>query len=308
MSNVVGVILAAGVGKRMAPLNSELLKPLLPVGDKRLIEHQLDVFDELGINEVIVVVSGGSKLTEYLSANSPTLDLTFVEQKEHHGIAHALSQTEDYVAGPFLLFLGDIYLRFNDMQRLQKVVKQESASYLVARKEDDVAAIRKNYAIVLDEDEKVRRVIEKPNHPPTNLKGCGLYFFTPGIFDAIRRTPKDHMRNEYELTTAIQVFIDDGFPVYPLEAVDWDFNITHPKDLLECNLRWLSSTGRESFLGVESEINPKARIINSVISSNVIVEHPIEVKDSLILPETRVSINDDIERKIISKDNVVDCG
>jgi len=308
MGNVVGVILAAGEGKRMAPLNSGLLKPLLPVGDKRLIEHQLDVFDEIGITEAIVVVSGRNKLAEYLSANPHSLDVTFVEQKEPQGIAHALSQTEDYVAGPFLLFLGDIYLRFNDMQRLREVVKQESTSYLIAKKEDDVAAIRKNYAIVLDDDGKVRRVIEKPQHPPTKLKGCGVYYFTPEVFDAIRRTPKDQMRNEYELTTAIQVFIEDGFPVYPLEAVDWDFNLTYPKDLLECNLKWLSTTSRESFIGMESRINPKARIINSVISSNVIVEHPIEVKDSLILPETRVSLKDDVERKIIFKDNVVECG
>ena len=231
MSGFVGVILAAGEGKRMAPLNAEFPKPLLPVGDMSLIRHQLRLFDDMGVKKCVVVVSESEKLKEHISKLNHSFDVTFIEQKDRFGIAHALSLVEDQVADPFLLFLGDIYLQFSDNESLKKAVSQDSCSYLIARKDGDLDAIRKNFAIIVDDDGCVKRVIEKPKHPPTNLKGCGLYFFTPEIFDAIRRTPKDQMRNEYELTTAIQVFLEDGYPVYPLEVVDWDINITFPRDL-----------------------------------------------------------------------------
>ena len=56
-------------------------------------------------------------------------------------------------------------------------------------------------------------MIEKPRYIDNDLKGCGLYLFDLPVFDAIRRTPKTAMRDEYEITAAIQIVIDDGLPV-----------------------------------------------------------------------------------------------
>ena len=54
-------------------------------------------------------------------------------------------------------------------------------------------------------------MIEKPRYVDSQLKGCGLYVFDPHIFDAIRRTPRTAMRDEYEITDSIQILINDGY-------------------------------------------------------------------------------------------------
>ena len=68
----------------------------------------------------------------------------------------------------------------------------------------------------------MRRVIEKPLRVPNSLKGCGIYLFDQRIFEAVRRTPRTAMRDEYELTDSIQILIDYGYPVRTANVVDWD--------------------------------------------------------------------------------------
>ena len=83
---------------------------------------------------------------------------------------------------------------------------------------------------------RVRRVIEKPRYVDSQLKGCGLYVFDPHIFDAIRRTPRTAMRDEYEITDSIQILINDGYVTHHHPIVERDLNLTKPADLLTINL------------------------------------------------------------------------
>ena len=60
--------------------------------------------------------------------------------------------------------------------------------------------------------------------------------FDPHIFDAIRRTPRTAMRDEYEITDSIQILINDGYVVHHHPIVERDLNLTKPEDLLTINL------------------------------------------------------------------------
>ena len=90
------------------------------------------------------------------------------------------------------------------------------------KREPDLQAIKRNFIVMTEPDGKVTRVIEKPRHPRTDLKGCGIYLFDPAFFDAVRRTPRTAMRNEYEITDSIQIFIDDGYRVVGINLYDDD--------------------------------------------------------------------------------------
>ena len=76
---------------------------------------------------------------------------------------------------------------------------QGEGAVLAVKDEPDPAAIRKNFAVIQDERQRVTRVIEKPRASPNRLKGVGLYLFDLTVFDAIRRTPRTAMRDEYEI-------------------------------------------------------------------------------------------------------------
>ena len=118
---IVGVILAAGKGSRIKPLNFEFPKPLLPVCNKPIIQYQIEEMKSLGINEVYIVVGHlGGKIKKYFGNGKKLgVNITYVKQKERLGIAHAVGQLEPYIKDPFLLFLGDIFYHPGHFQKYQ---------------------------------------------------------------------------------------------------------------------------------------------------------------------------------------------
>ena len=112
---------------------------------------------------------------------------------------------------------------------------------------------------------RVAKVIEKPRYVNSQLKGCGLYVFDPHIFDAIRRTPRTAMRDEYEITDSIQILINDGYVVHHHPIVERDLNLTKPDDLLTINLIELGRAGLTSLVDGTAVVPAGATIEHSVI-------------------------------------------
>src|SRR5262249_47254975 len=153
--------------------------------------------------------------------------LRYVEQGATLGIAHAVSRLEQYVSRPFFLFLGDIFFETSGLEAMAHALEPGKCDgALAVKQEPDPDAIKRNFVVHLGRSDFVTRVIEKPRYPRTTLKGCGLYLLDVTFFDAVRRTPRSAMRDEYEITDAIQIFIDDGFRVRALEVVKEDLNLT----------------------------------------------------------------------------------
>lgn len=305
-----GVILAAGVGARIQPLSFDTPKPLLPICNKPIMQHQIEELRALGIRDFFVVVGHLKEriIETFGDGFSLGVNITYVEQKAPLGIAHAVAQLEPHVDRPFVMYLGDIFLVLHDLeQTLQSFLTSRAGAVLSARREDNPELIKRNFAVVVDEYDRVTRVIEKPRHAKTNLKGCGLYIFDLALFDAIRRTPRTAMRDEYEITTAVQIMIDDGHPTYCAEIVDWDMNVTYPQDLVVCNLRRLLSHPESSCLGREVLLHPQARIENSVLGDGVVVENAIRIMDSVILPNSVVSAHQDLRSVLITPRDVFQC-
>jgi len=307
---LVGVILAAGKGSRIQPLNLYVPKPLLPVCNKPIIQYQLEDMRKIGVREVIIVV--GHLKEEIISyfgdGSSLGLQIRYVEQQKTLGIAHAVAQLENEVDSPFILFLGDIFLVPRDLQVMERTFwERRAGAVLAVKREENPEYIRRNFAVILHASGTVTRVIEKPRYLTNNLKGCGVYIFDLAIFDAIRRTPRTAQRDEYEITNSIQILIDDGYPVYPAEVIDWDMNITFACDLLECNRSQLKRLGKSCLIGRNAVIHPGATIQGSVLGDNVIVEKPIFIKDSLVFSDVRITAEHDIAHKLLTPDVVVDC-
>jgi dTDP-glucose pyrophosphorylase len=143
----------------------------------------------------------------------------------------------------------------------------------------------------------VTRVIEKPRHPPTRLKGTGVYLFDVAFFDAIRRTPRSALRDEYELTDAIQIFIDDGHRVGVAEVVTEDVNLTVPRDLWALNLRELDRSGQALYVDPSAQVDPGAALTRSVIGPGAVIG-AVRVVDSVVFAGARVEA--DAVRSIVT--------
>ncbi len=306
-----GAILAGGRGTRMFPISDRYPKPLLPVGNRPLIEHQLELMRGLGIQDVFILIGhkGFEIPLAFGDGSRFGLRIRYVEQTQVLGIAHAVGHLEPHVDRPFLLFLGDIYFVPNDLGQMLTMFEQQGGGAVLAVKDEpDPAAIRKNYSVIQDERGHVTRVIEKPRASPNRLKGVGLYLFDLTVFDAIRRTPRTAMRDEYEITDTIQVMIDLGLVVRTANSVLNDVNVTMPADLLHCNLLDLRKYPNELLIGEGTQVYSGAKLERCVLGSNVTIRHPIHLRDTVVFDDTIVEAETDFERFIIMPDAVLDCG
>jgi len=307
-SRYVGAILAAGRGTRMAPFSDSYPKPILPICNRPLIEHQIEIMKSVGITDIVILVGHkGYEIARVLgNGDALGVSLRYVEQTGMLGIAHAAGRLEPHLDRPFLLFLGDIFFLPADLGAMFARFEEQGGGAVLATREDDPAAIRRNFAITVSPDGFVTRVIEKPRHTPNRLKGVGLYLFDLPVFDAIRRTPRTAMRDEYEITESIQVLIDDGYPVRTANAVSEDVNVTTPADLLRCNLLQARLTPDRAVLDAGG-VHADAHLQNCVVGRDVVVSHPIRIANSVLLSGSRVDSRKGFENFIVTPDCAVDC-
>ncbi len=312
-TDLMGVILAAGKGTRMLPFSTHFPKPILPVLGKPLLVYQIEMLKDLGIQDVVVVIGHlGHEVVASLGDGSKFgVRIQYVEQEETLGIAHAVSRLEQLVDRPFFLFLGDIFFEFHDGQDLRSMVERfqsdrDVSGVLAVRQEPDLEAIKRNF-IVMSEGERVVRVIEKPRHPKVDVKGCGIYMFDNTFFDSVRRTPRTAMRDEYEITDSIQIFIDDGYRVEAADIIQRDLNLSYPKDLLDLNLHLLKESGEPNFLGSDVELHADADLQNCVVMDGAQINSGIKMRECLVFPGTRVDGHRDLDQMIFTADTEIHC-
>lgn len=307
----VGVILAGGRGTRMFPFSEGYPKPLLPVCNKPLIVHQIELLRSLGITSIYVLIGHkGFQISMALGDGSAFgVRIRYVEQEATLGIAHAVGRMETHVDRPFLLFLGDIFFVPGDLQQMLRVFREQGSggAVLAVKDEPDADAIRKNYTVSISEHGFVKRVVEKPRYTTSRLKGVGLYLFDLSVFDAIRRTPRTAMRDEYEITDSIQVMIDDGVPVRVSESIVDDINVTTPVDLLRCNLLAAEALTQQELIGANSTVHADAQLERCIIGSNAVIKNPISIRNSVVFDDTLVETTEGFDGFVLTPDAVVNC-
>ena len=305
-----GVILAAGGGTRMQPFSNHYPKPLLPILNVPLIQYQIRFLTDLGARRIIIVIGHlGHEIAQALGRETADgIPLEYVEQTDSLGIAHAVAQVEESVSGPFVLLLGDIFFEpAADVDPIAIIRKHGADGFLSVQNEPDPAAIRRNFAVYMNDDGVVHRVIEKQRFPKTTWKGSGLAILDQSFFDALRRTPRTAGRNEYELIDAIQIYIDDGAKVIGGEAFGWDLNLTFPYDLLAANILALSHQGQAALVSPDSNVHPECQLHQCVIGPNVEITEPITIERSLVFDGATVPVHEPLDRVVVTPDKVVDC-
>lgn len=305
---VQGVILAAGHGSRMGPFGEAVPKPIAPICNRPLLAYQLDYLRGAGIVDVTIVIGHlGHHIINALGDGSDFgVRIRYVEQVERLGLAHAVGQLEPIIDRPFVLMLGDIFFEMSGLEpMLERFRETKAAAVLAVKEETDHAAIRRNFAVLQHEDGSVRRVIEKPRTVPNNLKGCGIYLFDERIFEAVRRTPRTAMRDEYELTDSIQILIDYEYPVHVSPIVDWDINLTFIGDLIRCCRHELKKRGIERLVEEGSDVHRDAVLNETVIGAGVRITAPVRLQRCVVLDGVTLDEAGDYADAVITPDGVL---
>ena len=197
-----GIILHGGHGTRLRPLTHTGPKQLLPIANKPMSQFCLEAIAETGINEIAIIIGGigSNKVREYYGNGEKFgVKITYIEQDEPKGIAHAIKLSQEFVNGEkFLVFLGDNIIQKSITEFVKNFKNSDYDATILLCEVDNPS----RFGIADVSDGKILKITEKPKNPNSNLAVTGIYLLTPKIFEIIDNL-KPSWRNELEITDAL---------------------------------------------------------------------------------------------------------
>lgn len=236
------------------------------------------------------------------------VDITYVEQEgQLLGSAHSLTQVAPYINGTFLLVLGDYYFVTSEVERLVTRAEKTGSSVMAVKREKDRQALCEACVVEAEDDGRIIHIHEKPRFPSTDIKGCGLYAFQPEIFNAVYKTPRTALRDEYEITLSIELFIQDGNVVFAEDIIEWDANLTRPTDVLRCNLAALDYLDRPYLIGRDTCVAAGSEIQKAVIGNSVTIAGQVMLHKAAVFDGSRIDVEGLYENVIITPTAIFPC-
>ena len=251
------LVLAAGEGTRLRPLTSNIPKPLIVVAGKPFLSHVFHALSSAGVKDIELLVGWkANRIKEYYGDGyREGIRIHYLEQRERMGTAHAIGVAEQAMTSPFICVNGDVVIAESDVKEMLAVHEKRKSTVMGTVTVKDP----RRFGVAETTGGKLRRIIEKPQTPPTDLINAGIFVFNLEIFKEIRQTEKSQ-RGEYEITDTLnRMARSEDILIHKLQG-EW-IDVGRPWDLLKANEILMSRTkGR-----IEGTVEEGAHIIGEVV-------------------------------------------
>ncbi len=229
-----GIILAGGLGTRLAPLTQITNKHLLPVYDKPMILYPLETLRRSGIVDIMVVCGreyAGHFMQFLGSGKEYGVTLSYgVQDINNGGIADALSYAKDFAGGDSVaVILGDNIFE-GDFKKEVAAFKGGAALFFKQVSDPE----RFGVPVFSADKKRILRVEEKPKKPKSRYAQTGFYLFDASIFSVIT-TITPSARGELEMTDAINAYVHKGTASFSFVKGAWLDAGTFPSLLRAAN-------------------------------------------------------------------------
>lgn len=202
------IIMAGGRGERLKPLTDKIPKPLLLVGEKPIIEYNIDRLNTYGIDDIWISVRYlGEQIQDYFKdGSSKALRISYIWESEPLGTAGALSLVDGFIHDHILMMNSDLLTNI-DFEELYLFFEEQEADFVVAC---IPYLVNVPYAVMETDGKIVKGFKEKPTY--THYSNAGIYLMKKEIVNEI---PKNTIFNATDL---MEQLIANGKKVvaYPL--------------------------------------------------------------------------------------------
>jgi glucose-1-phosphate thymidylyltransferase len=207
------IILAGGYATRMHPLTLDVSKPLLPVGNRVMIDWIVDKANEIKDVDEIVIVTNEKFYNDYIKWKQDKPNITILNDKTTSN-EDRLGMFGDIVFGlknidseRILIINGDNLFKF-DLNHMVELSKEKDSPVNAGNILDDINEVRKMGVLVSDETKKLTCFEEKPENPKSMMISVGAYMLNPKAVDLIKNFNGDARKIH------LMRFLDDNFDVY----------------------------------------------------------------------------------------------
>jgi glucose-1-phosphate thymidylyltransferase len=290
-----GLVLAGGKGTRLRPITYTSAKQLVPVANKPVLFYGIESIVAAGIEEIGIIVGDTREEIQEAVGDGSAFGarVTYIPQEAPLGLAHAVKIAEGFLgAEPFVMYLGDNLIA-GGITSLVEEFRSGGCNSMILLAE---VPNPESFGVAeLDPAGHVKRLVEKPSDPPSNLALVGVYMFDGEIFESVRRI-RPSARGELEITDAIQDLIDRGLEVRPHRVRGWWKDTGKLEDMLEANHIILETLDekRRGAVEVRSTIEGRVRLgdgvelVDSLVRGPVIIGAGSRLENAFVGPYTSI--------------------
>lgn len=225
---MVGVILAAGNGKRLAAeLGFEQCKSLLSLEGKRLIDYSLENLSAFGVEGIYIVVGKyAEEIMRAVGESYNDIPISYLIQKNPIGIINALSVALPHIKDDFVLQLSDEVFVNNRSDELKKEwEKGESDFFCGIVKEENAARIKENYSVCVKGDMELVSCTEKPEEVENLYKGTGYCVFSRECISLCRKSYGGELKADANLCDYMNLLIENGMSGKCINVAKKEINV-----------------------------------------------------------------------------------
>jgi glucose-1-phosphate thymidylyltransferase len=288
------IVPVAGKGTRLRPHTHTKPKCLVRVAGKPMLGHLLDRIRNLPIEELILVIDPDEEnelsIRQYVEPNAPA-PVRYVRQIELRGPAHAIALARESIDRDVLIIFNDTLFDAD----LSQVDQTPADGIIWVREVDDP----RRFGLVVTEGDRILRLVEKPEVPPSNLAMIGMYYLKdgPALMAHIERVMKEGrtVKGEFYLPDPLQMMIDEGYHLLAASVQGW-YDCGTIDALLDTN-QVLLKNGHQRVVPVT----------DAVIIPPVYIEEGVHIRRSIVGPYVSIAPRASIENSIVH-DSIINEG
>ena len=310
----VGILLVGGRGTRLAPITSEIPKPMLPIAGKPVTEHQILAAQRAGITTLVLATSYLSEVfIPYFGDGSKWgIDLCYAVEKEPLGTGGAIANAAAHLdeGAPdqaVVVFNGDVLSQHNLAAQIEFHKKAEADVTLHLIQVEDARAFG---CVPTTADGRVEAFLEKMENPLTNWINAGCYVFNREVVDSIPRDTVVSVERE-----TFPQLINDKRRVFAYKEAAYWLDIGNPRalfqgsrDLVEADFLISPTADVDSSavltggtsIGAGAQIGAGAILDNCIVSAGAIVKPGARLTRTFLTPACVVEEGATYEDRYIS--------
>jgi glucose-1-phosphate thymidylyltransferase len=288
------IVPVAGKGTRLRPHTHTKPKSLVRVAGKPILGHLIDRLGSLSIKELILVVDPDeakeASIRQFLETTA-SVPVRYVRQTELKGPAHAIFLAREYIDQDVLIVFNDTLFDAD----LSQIERHQADGMIWVREVEDP----RRFGLVELQANRIVRLVEKPEIPPSNLAMIGMYYLRdgPGLMAHIERVMQEGrtVKGEFYLPDPLQLMLDEGYRLEAAPVQGW-YDCGTIEALLDTN-RVLLENGHQQVIAAR----------DSVIIPPVCIEEGVHIRRSVVGPYVSIATGAAVENSIIH-DSIINEG